>query len=123
MSFTAKELFRTRHWVFKTIGVQLVDDDTTEIVAAVTKRLRLLALAGTVVATGSIVIKDGTTAVSGIITFAATGGCVLPSVLGDVPPSDKFLAWAETTAGAALNATLAGVGGDWGGIAIYAEEV
>ena len=106
-------------WTFYQDAVAASAGATTVLVAAVTeKRIRLLHLWGKADVAGTIVLKDGSTARTGIMNLAATGG---PHGAGPIPAADvNFACVAQASAGAALNLTT--VTCAFNGGMIYAVE-
>jgi hypothetical protein len=91
-------------WTFYQDAVAASAGATTELVAAVAgKRIRLLHLWGKADVAGAIQLKDGSTARTGAMNLAATGG---PQNAGPISPADvNFSCVAQASASAALNLT------------------
>ncbi|HUU31023.1 MAG TPA: hypothetical protein VMY69_02880 [Phycisphaerae bacterium] len=117
-AMTAKTMGRYGGWAYYSAEVDLPAGARTEIVAAVAgKRIRVVALMINANVAGTVTLESATTAISGDINLAATGGFVLPPVPEE---SARFYGWMDTAAGEALNATTVTCTID--GVLVFAVE-
>ncbi len=105
-------------WTIYSAAVNCAAGDTTALVAAVSgKRISLLGLVGTANVAGTITLKSGSTAISGVMPVGAVSGFVLP-ICPETDP--QTMGWCRTVAGAALNLTT--VTCEFDGVLRYAVE-
>ena len=105
-------------WTFYQVVIVQTAASADCLMAAVTgKRIRLMGLVGTFNSAGTFQILNGSTALTGAISVAATGYAILPFLRHE---DVNHMCHGETTAGAALNMTT--VTGFMNGTAIVAVE-